>query len=320
MVTVLTSHNHIWQSELVVASIIQEYQATGQVTVFMNKEGPCCDSVGMYSLLDNICEIFKFDPARITIVTHNAEELSDRYNIEIHANHWRVLTVESSISNGFNSKDFHLRKFPIKNLFGCLYNIPSWNRLSLLSYIKFNTKHSSLLACNGTWEPYKHNSYYLDPVTDYAPEEIFNIVKLISSSIGPLPQHPGHKPDSWENTKILNFYHDFFIDVVAETYTNGLTFFPTEKTFRPMFAYTPFIVFGPQGFLSNLKARYGFRTFNAWWDESYDECQQYDRIKKMYEVISYIDNQSDAELEAMHNDMQSVLSHNADILNDLPPG
>ncbi len=317
MITVLTSHNHIWDKDKVVAGIVKEYQTNGQVVISMNNEGPCNDSVGLYRLLDMLCETFGFDPKNITIITSNREELSDRYNIEIRKNHWIFQTYQSAVKNGFVFDDFKNKKFPVPNLFGCLYNIPSWNRLSLLSYIKYNTTNQSLLACNGTWQPEQHNSYYLSPVTDFSPEEIFNIVKLIQDGIGPLPNHPGHKPDENENTKILNLYNDFLIDVVAETYTNGLTFFPTEKTFRPMFALTPFIAFGPQAFLNTLKSDFGFKTFSDWWSEDYDNYQNYDRIKKMYSTISYIDSMSKDNLEAMYMDMQPTLEHNFNRLKEL---
>jgi hypothetical protein len=47
MITILTSHNHIWSAESVVVDIIKEYQTTGKVVISLNKEGPCCDAVGL---------------------------------------------------------------------------------------------------------------------------------------------------------------------------------------------------------------------------------------------------------------------------------
>ena len=84
---------------------------------------------------------------------------------------------------------------------------------------------------------------------------------------------------------LTNFYQNIFLDVVVESHVAGQTFFPTEKTIRPIYALTPFVVFGPQGYLSNLQARYGFKTFSNWWSEDYDNSQNYDRIKMMYQLI-----------------------------------
>jgi hypothetical protein len=310
MIVIKTSHNYIWQPEIVAIKIIKEYQTLGCATISLNSEGPCCDSVELYKLLDEICVEFKFDKSKITIITHNQEELHPAYSIQIEPQQWIGASYRSSMGHNYNKDSFYKQKDISKNLFGCLYNIPSWNRLSLIAYIKNHTNRPSLLACNGTWEARQYNSYYLDPVTDFSPEEIYNIVQLINEGIHPLPGHPGNKPSDIENTKILKYYNDFFIDVVAETYTNGLTFFITEKTIRPIFGMTPFITFGPQGFLSTLKSDYGFKTFDRWWDESYDNYQNYNRIKEMYRVIDYIDSKSDEELLAMYDDMTDTLEYN----------
>ena len=84
-----------------------------------------------------------------------------------------------------------------------------------------------------------------------------------------------------------------------------------------MYALTPFVIFGPQGFLSNLKSRYGFKTFEQWWDESYDDYQNYERITKIYKVIDYLDSLSMSDREAMYKDMQPILLHNYQTLIDI---
>ena len=66
------------------------------------------------------------------------------------------------------------------------------------------------------------------------------------------------------------------MDIVVETYVSGQSFFPTEKTLRPIIAQTPFIVMGPKGYLANLR-RMGFMTFGQWWDESYDNIANDDQ-------------------------------------------
>jgi hypothetical protein len=283
----------------------------------MNSEGPCCDAVGMYNLLDHLCSLFGFDKNKITIRTNNSEEQHAEYRIQILPQRWHTITVRTAKDHGFSHEDFANKKDPTKLLFGCLYNIPSWNRLSLLSHIKYQCQRPSLLACNGTWEPSQHNSYYLNPVTDFCAAEFGNIAKLLTDGIGPLPRHPGHKPNENENTAVLEFYNDFFVDVVAETYSNGLTFFPTEKTFRPMYGLTPFITFASQSFLNTLRSTWGFKTFSNWWDESYDDYQNYERVQKIYTVLQYLDQMSDQQLISMYNDMKPTLDHNFNTLMEI---
>lgn len=71
------------------------------------------------------------------------------------------------------------------------------------------------------------------------------------------------------NTSLLQHYHKFAVEIVCETYTVGETFFPTEKTMRPLMTAKPMIVFGPCYYLARLRSM-GFRTYHTIWDESYD--------------------------------------------------
>lgn len=233
MINVVTSHNHIWEPQEVAINIVKSVQTTGRATIMMNNEGPCADSVGLYKILDSVCEKFNFDKKQIHILTSNLEETHACYQIIKLPNYWVKQTFMTSIKNGFSPQQFDAQKTSIKNLFGCLYNIPSWNRLCLVSYIKYNTTRPSVLACNGTWLPHQYNSIYLNPVTDFCPNEFANIARLLNDDVGALPGHPGHKPTEHENTEILKFYNDFMVDVVAETYSNGLTFSQQRKHSDP---------------------------------------------------------------------------------------
>jgi len=89
------------------------------------------------------------------------------------------------------------------------------------------------------------------------------------------------------NLSLLTFYNQFQIELVAETMCSGITFFPTEKTFRPITGRRPFLIFGPIHFLNNLRGL-GFRTYSECWDESYDQYQGLDRWYKICQVIEYI--------------------------------
>ena len=110
--------------------------------------------------------------------------------------------------------------------------------------------------------------------------------------------------------EVKDLYKDFFIDLVSETFVSGSCFFWTEKSIRPMMLNTPFIVMGPVAFLSNLKNRYGFKTFSTYWDESYDNLQHYDRIQAIYKIRESLDNVSLLDRQSMDNDMKLILEHN----------
>jgi hypothetical protein len=313
MVLIKTSHSNIWHPERVASDIIKEYNQQGTVLINLNNEGPCANAIGIYALLDYVCESHGFDKTKITIQTVNFEEQHPEYIIEKKDQHWIKAT-----SSAFKSIEFVPSKQTNKNLFGCLYNVPSWDRLCLLAYIYRTNKHQSLLHCNGIWEPSRYNSYYLNTITNYCPEEFYYIADYLKTNPKPALQDLSDKPVTADDMiKVIELYNDFFVDIVSETYTHGLTFFITEKTLRPMLALTPFIINGPQGYLSTLKSDYGIKTFNQWWDESYDNFQNYDRIKKIYQIIDYLDGLSIADRQSMYQDMTNVLEHNYQKLLEL---
>jgi hypothetical protein len=109
------------------------------------------------------------------------------------------------------------------------------------------------------------------------------------------------------------FYPNFLIDVVAETWTQDNTFFPTEKTVRPMLLKKPMIVMGPKNYLEYLR-QMGFRTFADFWDEDYDGYADADRYLKILDLINIVSCKSSEELEAMYWDMQYTLDHNYNLL------
>ena len=98
--------------------------------------------------------------------------------------------------------------------------------------------------------------------------------------------------------------------VVTET----VYFFPklhlTEKIFKPIIAQRPFILVAAPGNLAYLK-RYGFKTFDRWIDESYDQEQDhYLRIEKITVEIQKLCAMSPENLRQMHQDMQEILKFN----------
>lgn len=113
------------------------------------------------------------------------------------------------------------------------------------------------------------------------------------------------------NRDILEHYTKFKIEVVAETYTRGETFFPTEKTVRPLSAGKPLLVHGPRNFLKNLR-NLGFRTWNHVWDESYDQLEGAARWAAMLDVIQYV-----CERRHIEHECVEIAAHNIEHLKNL---
>jgi hypothetical protein len=102
-------------------------------------------------------------------------------------------------------------------------------------------------------------------------------------------------------------FQSAFLHLVTETvfYPNKLHL--TEKIFRPIAVGRPFVLAGAQGNLKYLK-KYGFETFNKWWDESYDN--QANHHIRLHKIINIIEKLSTEDLQDMYYDMRFVLEHN----------
>jgi hypothetical protein len=108
-------------------------------------------------------------------------------------------------------------------------------------------------------------------------------------------------------------YPNILVDIVGETHVLGKTFFPTEKTFRPMWLKKPFIIFASKDYMAYLR-QMGFRTFSDFWSEDYDGYEGRDRYIRILKLIDEISKKPVSELESMYWDMQYTLDHNYSVL------
>ena len=101
-----------------------------------------------------------------------------------------------------------------------------------------------------------------------------------------------------------------FCVVVNETrYEEQFSNF-SEKTIRALGLLTPFVLVAPPRTLEYLQ-KLGFKTFDKWWDESYDQETNHTlRILKIFKTIDYINSKSFEDLIEIYKDMHEVLTHN----------
>lgn len=105
-------------------------------------------------------------------------------------------------------------------------------------------------------------------------------------------------------------YEKSFFSIVAETNAESDFNFITEKTLKPILNLHPFLILGNPKTLSVLKS-YGFKTFDKWWDESYDDEFNFkNRASKLYKVVDDLCNKSQDEWIDMLREMEDVLKHN----------
>ena len=105
-------------------------------------------------------------------------------------------------------------------------------------------------------------------------------------------------------------YKNSFCTVVTETLYNKQYANFSEKTIDPMANYRPFVLAAPP-FTLRLMKQLGFKTFDAWWDESYDrEQDDKKRIRKLKNTLDFIASMSYNDKQLVLVEMEEVLQHN----------
>lgn len=89
--------------------------------------------------------------------------------------------------------------------------------------------------------------------------------------------------------------------------------FITEKTEKAFSSGNPFIAVSGPRYLEKLK-EIGFKTFDKWWDESYDQIESpMKRLNAVLDLVKYINKFSYTDLIKMWNEMVPVLKHNQEL-------
>lgn len=106
-----------------------------------------------------------------------------------------------------------------------------------------------------------------------------------------------------------------FVSVVTETLADDGTLFFSEKIWKPIMVGHPFMVYGNKGSLSYLKS-IGYKTFDRWWDESYDNEPDRNRRSAMIaDELLKLKSKSIDELRTMREEMKDVINHNKENYN-----
>lgn len=134
-----------------------------------------------------------------------------------------------------------------------------------------------------------------------------------------LDTHNTSQKDSFDvgNTFKKDLFLDSCINLVTETSYVDNELFLSEKILKPILSYQPFIVFGPYGYLAELK-KYGFKTFSDFWDESYDDIQDpVERMKSLISLVKSLNNKSIEELNDIYKSTIPTCIHNKNLFYSL---
>lgn len=293
----------IWNKDEFIKFLV-EYQ--GQLIDIEIPEGACLKSAGVYDLID----LFSFKA--VTIRTHNLIESAPLpYMLNIH----RIASFRYFNIDAIDYTPFHC--WSGKKVFGALYNRPTWPRIGLTGHLLAHHADKTLL--NFRVDPHNDDSrrhFEIQTLYQNAPESVKDFMNVSHALPQRLEEHDGYtiSGTTQAHTDQLSvFYTDFLIDIVGETFVRGRSFYPTEKTTRPMLLKKPFIHMGSKCFLIHLR-QMGFRTFHDFWDEDYDGHYPHNRYAKILKLIDDLSTKSTKELQDMYISMKTILDHNYQLL------
>jgi len=171
-------------------------------------------------------------------------------------------------------------------------------------------------------EYHRHSFYDLISITNFSKNTISTFENLLPIKINNLYVHDYTK--NLGQSVVIDDFKKTFFSVISETTVFDDTIYISEKTTKVIAVGHPFFLISSKNSLKKLK-ELGYKTFDKWWDESYDMCDDYmKRIDMIINEIEKIKLKSYTELVNMRNDMYDVLHHNQQLfkkicLNDEQP-
>ena len=113
------------------------------------------------------------------------------------------------------------------------------------------------------------------------------------------------------------YFKNTFCSIVYEAYWFERVVFFTEKINKCFLTAQPFIVLSCPRYLFFLK-KLGFKTFDKWWDESYDDIDDNNqRLVQIKKLVLDISKWSLDKCEEVYSEMIPTLKHNQLILRKI---
>jgi hypothetical protein len=240
--------------------------------------------------INDLCQKYSFEKDDVILITSNLIKFNN-YNFTLiqynyFGNHINFLPMSKLDKINLKNYQNNYNRF-LNNIntlhFLCFNGIPRFNRILMFDALNKNEK---LKGKSITTLRSNDKNYYYD-----------------------VP--------NWENQKIgggarlnIQSHLDCFVNIVTETLFDVDSIFISEKTYKPIYLCQPFIIFGNPYSLKKLK-ELGYKTFDKWWDESYDvELDVNNRFKKIICILEEISEWDMDKCFDVKQEMQEILIHN----------
>lgn len=287
-----------------IAKIVFYFPFEGNVSITNGEFGEYRNFGSM--ILNLWCKNFGFEKDQIYFI--NANLLSNEFNSK--TTNCTLIGIDTFIDwvpeNFINEPLIEFKYKNNKFLFlSYNRNVRTHRKLFLLKLLSENLFEKGIISCGSAFNPYitkiileKFDAVYLEPYISKINELIPLFLDLDLNKNNPAIQI----------TK--EHYESTFISIVTETHFEKDILFRSEKIFKTIAIGHPFIVLSSQYFLRELK-KLGFKTFDKWIDESYDnEPDIMKRIEMITDELKKLSSKSIEELDSIRNEMKLILSYN----------
>lgn len=212
-----------------------------------------------------------------------------------------------------------LRTIPKEKHFLCFNRKPHDHRVALFAEIMTNEqlKEKTILTLGNqnmiNGQTYKEAiRRFIDKGYKHGNERLYNYVDNLNPNKDYLYDTESMEQEQSVHIN-LDLHHKTFCNIVTETITSENLIFFSEKIIKPIFALQPFVLVGNRNSLKKLK-EYGFKTFDEWWDESYDDLKYQSRFEKIIEILEDIATWDSDKIKKTLNEMEEILIHNFNML------
>ena len=114
-----------------------------------------------------------------------------------------------------------------------------------------------------------------------------------------------------------SFFKKSFLYIITETTAEYPYPYFTEKTWKAILYKMPFVIVGSKHSLKQLN-NFGFKTFNQFWNEEYDNFEYAaDRIDAIIDIVSDLSKLKKDQIDNLYNKMLPLLDHNQQQLKNL---
>ena len=269
-------------------------------------------------ILKELCENNNWPLSKIRIVLPNlVQDKSVWPSIEYGGASILNNDITQNIFLGLQAENIKIEK-DIQKTFGIFIHRSQWDRLLLSSHLYKNHKEI-------TMQTFRKNLGDPAHMIEMGLDQLFwllscnnkldpTVIQQLCDFISSLPHNNGIE---WQYTdqqatvdqRLTGWYNNIFLDIVCEKMVTGQTFFPTEKTARPLATKTPFLIMASPNYIKNLHSL-GFKSFSQFWDESYDYQQGVQRTESIQNIIDELARLPINELRDMYQEMSPILEHN----------